>query len=61
MAKYLNNLKNYVTDSTTGLVYEGKKKGIDNPDDFWSTINKLEKNLTGVLDIIRDLKKINKS
>jgi hypothetical protein len=28
MDNYMNNLKGFVTDSTTGLVYEGKKDGI---------------------------------
>jgi len=28
MNSYMDNLKGYVTDSTTGLVYEAKKDGI---------------------------------
>lgn len=28
MSEYINNLKNFVTDSTTGLVYEGRKDKI---------------------------------
>ncbi len=28
MSNYMDNLKGYVTDTTTGLVYEGRKDGI---------------------------------
>ena len=58
--KYEDNLNGFITDISTGLRYEGKKKRTDNPDGFWENINKLEKKLSATLDIIRDLKKMQK-
>ena len=39
--KYKEFFNGYVTDISTGLSYEGKKKRTDNPDGFWENINNM--------------------